>query len=101
MPLIDSMEHYDKCVNLMRTFFRVKGFIEIHSQTHLNVLECEDPSNIITFEYANQLYMLPQTNQLSLDYEMLKNTEPGYFCVSTKYQTIGGIYPQFEFVCKG
>ena len=98
------MEPYDKCVNLMRTFFRVKGFMEIHSQC-LSILACEDPSNIITYEYANQVYMLPQTNQLSLDNEILKNKEhiPGYFCVTTKYynETIGGMYPQFEFECKG
>ena len=102
--MIDSVE-FDKCISIMRTFFKVKGFLEVHTQSCLSVL-CEDPTNMITFQYANKVWPLPQTGQLWLDYEMLKNPHrvPGYFCVSTSYrneQVDEIISPIFEFQLKG
>ena len=52
----------------------------------------------------------PQTGQMWLEYELLKNPEcPGYFCLSTSFRNepnpIPGrhdkIFPMFEFECKG
>jgi aspartyl/asparaginyl-tRNA synthetase len=72
---------------------------------------CEDPTTISTYDYAGQVWPLPQTGQMWLEYEMLKNPDraPGYFCVSTSYRNepnpVPGrhdkIFPMFEFELKG
>ena len=63
-----------------------------------------------TFDYAGKIWPLPQTSQMWLEYEILKNPEaPGYFSVSTSYRSepnpVPGrhdlIFPMFEFECKG
>ena len=96
--MIDPVD-FDKCVSIMRTFFKVKGCIEVYPQ-HLSILVCEDPQTITTFQYENQLWPLPQTGKIWLEYEMLKDRAPGYFCVSTCYRN-SGILPMFEFELKG
>ena len=62
------------------------------------------------FEYAGEKWPLPQTGQMWLEYEMLKNpAPPGYFCISTSYRQepdpVPGrhdlIFPLFEFEMKG
>jgi len=104
-------EEFDTVVEKLRTFFKSKKFVEVHTQNRLSILAaCEDPSTIATYNYAGQLWPLPQTGQMWLEYEMLKNPEnPGYFCVSTSYRNepnpIPGrhdlIFPMFEFEVKG
>ena len=85
--------------------------MEVHTQNRLSILAtCEDPSTISTYSYAGQVWPLPQTGQMWLEYEMLKhpNRAPGYFCVSTSYRNeadpIPGrhdlIFPMFEFEIK-
>lgn len=109
--MIDSVD-FDKTVTLMRSFFKSKGFIEVHTQTRLSILAaCEDPSTISKYDYAGQVWPLPQTGQMWLEYEMLKHPDraPGYFCVSTSYRNepnpVPGrhdkIFPMFEFELKG
>lgn len=108
--IIDS-SHFSYTVNALRTFFLNKGYVEVHTQNRLSILAaCEDPSTIQTYNYANNLYPLPQTGQMWLEYELLTNPEPpGYFCVSTSYRNepnpIPGrhciIFPMFEFEMKG
>lgn len=108
--IIDS-KHFSYTINALRTFFLNKGFIEVHTQNRLSILAaCEDPSTIQTYNYANNIYPLPQTGQMWLEYELLNNPEPlGYFCVSTSYRyepnPIPGrhciIFPMFEFELKG
>lgn len=85
--VIDACK-FNKVVNKLRSFFLNKGFIEVHTQSRLSILAaCEDPSTITTFNYNGELWPLPQTGQMWLEYEMLKNPEnPGYFCVSTSYR---------------
>lgn len=102
---------FDKCVSIMREFFKKKNFVEVHTQTRLSILAaCEDPTTISTYQYAGQVWPLPQTGQMWLEYEMLKNPDtPGYFCVSTSYRNepnpVQGrhdkIFPMFEFELKG
>jgi hypothetical protein len=79
--IIDSYE-FDFVVTKLREFFKSLGFLEAH----------------------------PQTGQMWLEYELLKNpTAKGYFCLSTSYhqeQTpIDGrhdlIFPLFEFEMHG
>ena len=108
--IIDS-KHFSYVINKLRDFFLKKNFVEVHTQNRLSILAaCEDPTTIKTFEYNNKVYPLPQTGQMWLEYELLKNPEVnGYFCVSTSYRyepnPIKGrhnlIFPMFEFELKG
>ena len=111
MSIIDSSD-FHFVVKKMREVFTARGFIEVHTQNRLSILAaCEDPDTIATYEYSNQVWPLPQTGQMWLEYEMLKHPDraPGYFCVSTSYRQepnpIEGrhevIFPMFEFEIKG
>lgn len=111
MALIDSYD-FNFVVQKLRTFFVNKGFLEVHTQNRLSILAaCEDPTTISTYTYADKVWPLPQTGQMWLEYEMLKNPDraPGYFCVSTSYRNeknpVPGrheiIFPMFEFELKG
>ena len=106
--LIINSKHFSFVVNKLRQFFLDRGFIEVHTQNRLSILAaCEDPSTIQTFNYNNNVYPLPQTGQMWLEYELLTNPEPnGYFCVSTSYRNELNpipdrhciIFPMFEFI---
>ena len=108
--LIDSDE-FHTVARRLREFFEGRGFIEVHTQSRLSILAaCEDPSTIATFTYAGQVWPLPQTGQMWLEHELLRNPEaPGYFCLSTSYRNepapVEGrhdkIFPMFEFEMKG
>jgi len=108
--IIDSKE-FTTVVKKLREFFISKNFIEAHPQNRLSILAaCEDPFTVATFNYAGQIWPLPQTGQMWLEYELLKNpTPPGYFCLSTSYREepnpVEGrhdlIFPLFEFEMKG
>jgi aspartyl/asparaginyl-tRNA synthetase len=109
--LLINTKHFHYVVNKLRDFFISKGFLECHTQNRLSILAaCEDPSTLKTYEYNNTIYPLPQTGQMWLEYEILKEPSvPGYFCVSTSYRyepnPIPGrhciIFPMFEFELKG
>tara|TARA_A100001015_G_C15041108_1_gene739723 strand:+ start:1650 stop:2495 length:846 start_codon:yes stop_codon:yes gene_type:complete len=109
--LIINSEDFSKVINLLRNFFLDKGFVEVHTQNRLSILAaCEDPFTVSTYNYAGEVWPLPQTGQMWLEYELLKNPEPpGYFCVSTSYRNepapVEGrhmlIFPMFEFEMKG
>ena len=109
-PYIDPAE-FHKTVKKMRDFFEAKGFLEVHTQARLSILAaCEDPTTISTYNYGGQVWPLPQTGQMWLEYELLKNPEaPGFFCLSTSFRNepnpVPGrhdkIFPMFEFEIKG
>ncbi len=109
--LIINSHKFSYVVNKLRTFFLSKGYLEAHTQNRLSILAaCEDPSTISTFNYVNKKWPLPQTGQMWLEHELLKNPKPpGYFCLSTSYRNepnpIPGrhdlIFPMFEFELKG
>ena len=98
---------YSKTVNMLRSFFLDRGYVEAHTQDRLSILAaCEDPTTLATFAYGGCVWPLPQTGQMWLEYELLKNPElPGVFCVSTSYRqeknpTPGRhetIFPMFKF----
>jgi len=103
---------YDRAVTLMRRFFQdKKGFIEVPTQSRLSILAaCEDPATISQFVFDGINYPLPQTGQMWLEYELLKNPEfKGVYCISTSYRNepnpIKGrhqkIFPMFEFESHG
>jgi len=102
---------YNSLVQKMREFFLQKGFVEVPTQSRLSILAaCENPHSITTFNYSGEVWPLPQTGQMWLEHELLKNPEwPGCFCISTSYRQeknpIPGrhelIFPMFEFESKG
>jgi len=102
---------YNELVQKMRDFFLSKNFKEVPTQSRLSILAaCENPHSVKTFEYCGETWPLPQTGQMWLEYELLKNPEwEGVFCVSTSYREekdpIPGrhelIFPMFEFEAKG
>jgi aspartyl/asparaginyl-tRNA synthetase len=95
----------------MRDFFLQKGFLEVPTQSRLSILAaCENPHSITTYNYCGEVWPLPQTGQLWLEHELLRNPHwEGVFCISTSYRQekdpIPGrhelIFPMFEFESKG
>lgn len=110
VPIVDPKK-FSFVTNKMRTFFLAKGFLEVHTQNRLSILAaCENPHSIASYEYCGNVWPLPQTGQMWLEYELLTQPEvPGYFCVSTSYRNekdpIRGrhhrIFPMFEFELHG
>ncbi|MDP3963361.1 MAG: amino acid--tRNA ligase-related protein [bacterium] len=106
-----DIKAYSDAVNALRRFFLAKGFCEVHTQDRLSILAaCEDPTTIATYRYSGSTWPLPQTGQMWLEYELLKNPGlPGVFCVSTSFRQepnpIPGrheqIFPMFEFEAPG
>lgn len=112
--LILDNHDYNKVVKKLREFFLNKNFVEVCTQNRLSILAaCEDPFNVETFKYGENIWPLPQTGQMWLEYELLKNQEregvDGYFCLTTSYRNEKNpqegrhdlIFPLFEFETKG
>jgi aspartyl/asparaginyl-tRNA synthetase len=108
--LIDPHK-FTNAVTALRSFFLSKDFVEVHTQNRLSILAaCEDPTTVATYNYAGEVWPLPQTGQMWLEYELLRNPSVnGFFCVSTSYRQephiIEGrhdlIFPMFEFEFPG
>lgn len=102
---------FDAAVSAMRSFFKSKGFVEVHTQNALSILAaCEDPQTISKYNYQDKVWPLPQTGQMWLEHVLLDNPEiQGCFTVSTSYRNepnpVPGrhdlIFPMFEFESKG
>ena len=110
VPHIDPQD-FQNAVSRLREFFLAKGFVEVHVQNRLSILAaCEDPRTIAQFNYAGTNWPLPQTGQMWLEHELLKNPElPGVFTVTTSYRNEPNpqpgrhdiIFPMFEFESHG
>ena len=110
LGLIDPQE-YTFVVKSLREFFDSKSFLEVHTQNRLSILAaCEDPTTVATYEYQGQIWPLPQTGQMWLEYELLTKPDlKGCYCVSTSYRQeqnpLPGrhdvIFPMFEFEAHG
>jgi len=108
---IDDSKTFSYVVNKLRSFCLSKGFCEVNTQDRLSILAaCEDPDTVATYNYMNEVWPLPQTGQMWLEYELLTKPElEGVFCVSTSYRNepnpVAGrhklIFPMFEFELKG
>ena len=106
-----DIEQYDYTVSKLRDFFKNKGWKEVNTQYRKSILAaCEDPETVSTFEYEGQVWPLPQTGQMWLEHDLLKNPDvEGVFTVSTSYRSepdpIPGrhqtIFPMFEFEGRG
>ena len=103
---------YTLIVDKLRAFFQSNGFLEVSVQDKLSVLSaCEDPSTMSIFSYGGLVWPLPQTGQLMLERELLKNPlgPRGYFCVTTSYRNEhnpvpgrhDGIFPMVEYEMRG
>ena len=104
--------HYHYMVKKLREFFHdKKGFIEVPAQSRTSILAaCEQPETVTQYKLGNVIYPLPQTGQMWLEHELLKNpTWPGAYCITTSYRDepviIEGrhlrIFPMFEFEMPG
>lgn len=104
--------HFNFMVRKLRNFFQEKkGFIEVPAQSRTSILAaCEDPSTITKYSIGDQIFPLPQTGQMWLEYELLQNPQwQGVFCVTTSYRDepnpIPGrhlrVFPMFEFESHG
>ena len=110
LGLIDPQE-YTFVVKSLREFFDSKSFLEVHTQNRLSILAaCEDPTTVATYEYQGNIWPLPQTGQMWLEYELLTKPDlEGCYCVSTSYRQeqnpLPGrhdvIFPMFEFESHG
>ena len=108
---VENIRAFSTVANKMRQFCLEKGFVEVNTQDRLSILAaCEDPTTVATYNYMGEVWPLPQTGQMWLEYELLKNPDlPGVFCVSTSYRNepnpVPGrhklIFPMFEFELKG
>ena len=111
MTQLINPEKFTEAVTLLRDFFLARNFQEVHTQNRLSILAaCEDPTTVATYDYNGEVWPLPQTGQMWLEYELLNNTNvPGFFCVSTSYRAeqdiVEGrhetIFPMFEFEFPG
>ena len=111
MTQLIEPEKYTEVVGRLRSFFLDKNFLEVHTQNRLSILAaCEDPTTVSTYNYAGNVWPLPQTGQMWLEYELLRRPkEKGFFCVSTSYRQepnpVEGrhdlIFPMFEFEFPG
>ena len=111
MTKLIEPEKFSDCVGRLRSFFLGKGFLEVHTQNRLSILAaCEDPTTVATYNYNGQVWPLPQTGQMWLEYELLtRRSNKGLFCLSTSYRQepnpVEGrhetIFPMFEFEAPG
>ena len=111
MTQLINPQKFTEATTLLRSFFLDRGFQEVHTQNRLSILAaCEDPTTVATYDYNGEVWPLPQTGQMWLEYELLNRPSiPGFFCVSTSYRAekeiVEGrhdtIFPMFEFEFPG
>jgi aspartyl/asparaginyl-tRNA synthetase len=108
---VEDAAAFSEAANKLRGFCLRKGFVEVSTQDRLSILAaCEDPDTVATYNYMSEVWPLPQTGQMWLEYELLTHPDwLGVFCVSTSYRNeprpVPGrhklIFPMFEFELKG
>ena len=111
MTQLNDPVKFTEATTLLRSFFLDRNFQEVHTQNRLSILAaCEDPTTVATYNYNGEVWPLPQTGQMWLEYELLNRPSvPGFFCVSTSYRAekeiVEGrhdtIFPMFEFEMPG
>jgi aspartyl/asparaginyl-tRNA synthetase len=106
-----TLKTYHQTVTKLRRFFFDRGFLEVDTQSRRSILAaCEQPETVATYTFAGVKWPLPQTGQMWLEYELLKNPEvPGVFCSTTSYRDEPRpiperhltIFPMLEFESHG
>lgn len=103
---------YDTVNKKVKAFFQEKGLIECFVQNRLSIMaSCEDPTTLTSFDYAGQVWPLPQTGQMHLEDELLELGPDikGLHCTTTSYRQEPNpvpnrhdlIFPMFEFEIPG
>lgn len=109
---MENIIRYNAMAHKLRHFFQdKKGFLEVPAHSRVSILAaCEDPDTVTTFKLGGTLFPLPQTGQMWLEVELLKNPGlPGVFCLGASHRDerniIPGrhvrIFPMFEFEARG
>ena len=111
MTQLIEPKKFTEVTTSLRSFFLSRDFEEVHTQNRLSILAaCEDPTTVSTYHYAGEVWPLPQTGQMWLEYELLtRPSSKGFFCISTSYRAekeiVEGrhdtIFPMFEFEFPG
>ncbi len=110
--LMENIKEFSYISERLRSFFQGrKGFVEVPAQSRPSILAaCEDPKTISTFVFDGVEYPLPQTGQMWLEHELLKNPDlNGVYCQTISYRDEPNpkkgrhdkIFPMFEFEAKG
>jgi aspartyl/asparaginyl-tRNA synthetase len=110
--IMQNLYFYNQIIRQCRDYFQTQlGFYEVPAQPRLSILAaCEDPSTITTCSINQTTYPLPQTGQMWLEVELLKNPSlPGVFCITTSYRDEKNprpgrhdrVFPMFEFEAAG
>jgi len=107
---VDSKK-FSTVVQKLRQFCYDQGWIEVSTQTRPSILAaCEQPRTLTTHEISGVKYALPQTGQMWLEYELLRDPDSsGFFCLTASYRDepnpIPGrhhkVFPLFEMETKG
>lgn len=107
----NTLKNYHETTQKLRGFFLDRGFLEVDTQSRRSILAaCEDPSTISTYVFAGTKWPLPQTGQMWLEHDLLKNPDvPGLFCHTTSYRDEPNpnperhlnMFPMFEFETHG
>ncbi len=107
----NTLQNYHETTQKMRGFFLDRGFIEVDTQSRRSILAaCEDPKTVSPYVFAGTKWPLPQTGQMWLEHDLLKNPDvPGLFCHTTSYRDEPNpiaerhlnMFPMFEFETHG
>lgn len=104
---MENTIHYDFMVRKLRSFFQRKGYLEVPAAYRTSILAaCEDPRTVTTYSLGGVKWPAPQTGQMWLEVELLKNpTWNGVYCIGPSYRDepnpIPGrhvrLFPMFDF----
>lgn len=93
---------FDPVWEKLYDFFKNKeNFKIVHGQSRFSIMAaCEDPETITTMEYAGQVWPLPQTTQMHLEWELLQEPEAaGYFSICSSYRNEPNPVPGRHNLC--
>ncbi len=102
---------FHEATKRLTEFCLERGFVKVPAQGRKSILAaCENPFSIMSYELRGEIWPLPQTGQMWLEHELLKNPSwPGVFCETTSYRNELApqkdrhdlIFPMFEFEIPG
>src|SRR4029079_5865176 len=86
--------HYDKLMKKLRTFFEQNKVIECYLNNRLTTFaSCEQPESVVTFDYINMTWPMPQTAQVILETIILsegENCKNGFYNVTNSFRNEQG-----------
>jgi len=82
-----SPQDFNKMIQILRDYFIKNDYLETFPQPTLSILAaCEDPKTVKSFKFNNQIYPLPQTNQMNLEEIIMKHDVDGVYCLTSSYR---------------